>query len=79
MFKEIIILPLNKGGVSVKQLSLMDKPTLHYTTCEWYQKEKEKYALSSPYRPKFENTLQYNFRQTSFPKMFDECESFGAK
>ncbi|OIJ15815.1 hypothetical protein BKP35_02150 [Anaerobacillus arseniciselenatis] len=50
----------------MKQLSLKEVNS-QLSTCEWFQLEKESYALSSPYRPEVENTLHYCFRQTSFP------------
>ncbi len=52
--------------MGVEQLSL-NEVNSQLTTCEWYQLEKESYALSSPYRPEVEETLHYCFRQTSFP------------
>ncbi|WP_169823100.1 hypothetical protein [Anaerobacillus alkalilacustris] len=51
----------------MKQVSPTKETSSQLSTCEWYQREKENYALSSPNRPKIESTLKYSFRQTSFP------------
>lgn len=53
--------------MSVEQRSLLDEPSASLSTCEWFQIEKENFALSSPLRPKVENTLRLGFRQTAFP------------
>ncbi|QOY35814.1 hypothetical protein AWH56_024690 [Anaerobacillus isosaccharinicus] len=57
----------------MKQLTLNQEPSSHLSICEWYQREKESFSLSSPERPKFENTMNYSFRQTSFPKVLDKA------
>lgn len=54
----------------MKQPFLIDnKPLFKLSTCEWYQQEKESISLSSPSRPKQENTLHFSFRQTRFPDL----------
>lgn len=61
-----------KGGMSVRQQSLSQAAIPKLSTCEWYQMEKESYGLSSPCRPKTENTLSFSFRQTSFPELLKD-------
>ncbi|MGO4888078.1 hypothetical protein ACJ2A9_09995 [Anaerobacillus sp. MEB173] len=40
-----------------------------FTTDDWFQLEKEQFALSSPDRPQMEKKLSLNFRQTKFPSI----------
>ncbi|MFN7252243.1 MAG: hypothetical protein ACK4M9_15785 [Anaerobacillus sp.] len=56
----------------MEQLSLEKEPISHLSTCEWYQREKESFSLSSPERPKLERTMHYCFRQTSFPEVLEK-------